>query len=275
MKKNTFFKRSLFGGFKREDVINYIDNMKAELESAKKEIDELREKSAALSSSNEALTEETDKFRSENVSLSMSLAENTLTLNNVKAELDEIKIAKANIENENKSLKEENEDYKGKIARAAEIESHVGGMIADAKIYKEKLISDAKIEIDAMSASYRNSAEEITKKIDFFTNELNDLSSSVSTSLSSIMDSLIKMSNEIEQSKKSLSDKTTSETSSGVCGYSLNEGESQRPQPVLGTESAQNADASFSAVNTVQNEVYGDFSSAFKEILGFNGSIIS
>ncbi len=275
MKKNTFFKRSLFGGFKREDVINYIDNMKAELESAKKEIDELREQNAALSSSNEALTEETDKFRSENVSLSMSLAENTLTLNNVKAELDEIKITKANIENENKSLKEENEDYKGKIERAAEIESHVGGMIADAKIYKEKLISDAKIEIDAMSASYRNSAEEITKKIDSFTNELNDISSSVSSSLSFIMDSLIKMSNEIEQSKKSLSDKTTAETSSGVCGYSLNEVESQRPQPVLGTESSQNADASFPAVNTVQNEVYGDFSSAFKEILGFNGSIIS
>lgn len=275
MKKNTFFKRSLFGGFKREDVINYIDNMKAELESAKKEIDELKEQNATLSSSNESLTEETDKFRSENVSLSMSLAENTLNLNNVKAELDKLKIEKESIENENKALKEENESYRGKIARAAEIESHVGGMIADAKIYKEKLISDAKIEIDAMSASYRNSAEEITKKIDSFTNELNDLSSSVSSSLSSIMDSLIKMSNEIEQSKKSLSYKTTAETSSGVCGYSLDESAPQHPQPVLGTESSQNADASFPAVNTVQNEVYGDFSSAFKEILGFNGSIIS
>lgn len=275
MKKNTFFKRSLFGGFKREDVINYIDNMKAELESAKKEIDELREQNAALSSSNEALTEETDKFRSENVSLSMSLAENTLTLNNVKAELDEIKITKANIENENKSLKEENEDYKGKIARAAEIESHVGGMIADAKIYKEKLISDAKIEIDAMSASYRNSAEEITRKIDSFTNELNDISSTVSSSLSSIMDSLIKMSSEIEQSKNSLSDNVSAQTPSEVCGYSLDDSVPQHPQPILGAESSQNADASFPAVNTVKDEVYGDFSSAFKEILGFNGSIIS
>lgn len=279
MKKNTFFKRSLFGGFKREDVINYIDNLKSELESVKKENEELREKNSSLTSANEALTGETDKFRSENVSLSMSLGENTITLNKVKAELSQAKDEAERLNTENSLLKAENEKYKSKIDRACEIESHVGGMIADAKIYKEKLISDAKNEISAMSASYCSAAKEITEKIDSFTDELNDLSAGVSASLSSIMDSLIKMSNEIEKSKNSFTDTDNDKpnSSSSVCGYSLDANtNTQHPQPVLGAESSQNTDASsFPTVNTAQNEIYGDFSSAFNDLLGCSGSIIN
>lgn len=279
MKKNTFFKRSLFGGFKREDVIDYIDNLKSELESAKKESEELREELSDLKSTNETLARETDKYRSESVSISMSLGEVTLEVNKLKAELSEAKNKSDRFEKENEILKAENEESKSKIARANEIESHIGGMIADAQIYKEKLISDAKNEINTMSATYRSSAEEITKKIDSFTNELNDISSSVSSSLSSIMDSLIKMSGEIERSKNAFADTkdTNQNLSSGVCGYSLeNDNQSQHPQPIVGSESVQNTDsASFSGTNSSQSGAYGDFSSAFNDLLGFSGTIIS
>lgn len=279
MKKNTFFKRSLFGGFKREDVINYIDNLKSELERARKDAEELREENSSLKSANEALSSETDKYRSENASLSISLGENTITLNKVKAELSDAKNEYARLSEENSLLKAENEKCQSKIERANEIESHVGGMIADAKIYKEKLISDAKNEINAMSATYRSSAEEITKKIDSFTNELNDISSSVSSSLSSIMDSLIKMSGEIERSKNSFADNedTNQNLSSGVCGYSLDsDTHAQHPQPVIGTESLQNTDSSsFPTTNNSQSGVYNDFSAAFDDLLGYSGTIIS
>lgn len=282
MKKNTFFKRSLFGGFKREDVINYIDNLKSELESAKKDAETLREENASLKSSNDALAAETDKFRSENVSLSMSLGENTLQLNEVKAKLSEAEEKIGVLERENDSIKAENETYKSKVERASEIESHVGGMIADAKIYREKLVADARNEINNISASYHTAAKAITEKIDTFADELNDLSADVSASLSSIMDSLIKMSDEIEKSKNSFADSNSLNTeepksASGVCGYSLNAdtGE-QHPQPVLGSESMQKADpGSFPAVNSSHSEMYGDFSSAFNELLGFSGNIIN
>lgn len=282
MKKNTFFKRSLFGGFKREDVINYIDNLKSELESAKKDAEALREENTSLKNSNEALAAETDKFRSENVSISMSLGENTLALNEAKAKLEEAEEKIKFLESENASIKSENETYISKIERASEIESHVGGMIADAKIYREKLVADAKNEISNISASYRTAAKAITEKIDSFADELNDLSADVSASLSSIMDSLIKMSDEIEKSKNSFdnsaySDEKEMKSVTGVCGYSLNsDTEEQHPQPVLGTESMQNTEAgSFPAVNSSHNEIYGDFSSAFNDLLGFSGNIIN
>lgn len=277
MKKNTFFKRSLFGGFKREDVINYIDNLKSELERARKDAEELREENSSLKSANEALSSETDKYRSENASLSISLGENTITLNKVKAELSDAKNKYARLSEENSLLKAENEKCQSKIERASEIESHVGGMIADAKIYKEKLIADAKNEISTISASYCSAAKEITEKIDSFTDELNDLSAGVSASLSSIMDSLIKMSNEIEKSKNSFTNTDDkSNLSSGVCGYSLDaQTDVQHPQPVLGSESLQNTDSSYPTVNNSQNGIYGDFSSAFNDLLGFNGSIIN
>ena len=258
MKKNTFFKRSLFGGFKREDVINYIDKKSA----------------------NEALTSETDKYRSDNASLSISLGESTLSLNKVKAELSDSKSEYERLREENSLLKAENEKYQSKIERACEIESHVGGMIADAKIYKEKLIADAKNEISTISASYCSAAKEITDKIDSFTDELNDLSAGVSASLSSIMDSLIKMSNEIERSKNSFTDTESNKSnlSSGVCGYSLDDTgtDAQHPQPVLGSESLQNTDApSFPAVDNSHSGIFGDFSSAFNDLLGCSGSIIN
>lgn len=277
MKKNTFFKRSLFGGFKREDVINYIDNLKSELERARKDAEELREENSSLKSANEALASETDKYRSENASLSISLGENTITLNKVKAELSDAKNEYERLSEENSLLKAENEKCQSKIERASEIESHVGGMIADAKIYKEKLIADAKNEISTISASYCSAAKEITEKIDSFTDELNDLSAGVSASLSSIMDSLIKMSNEIEKSKNSFTNTDDkSNLSSGVCGYSLDaQTDVQHPQPVLGSESLQNTDSSYPTVNNSQNGIYGDFSSAFNDLLGFNGSIIN
>lgn len=277
MKKNTFFKRSLFGGFKREDVINYIDNLKSELERARKDAEELREENSSLKSANEALASETDKYRSENASLSISLGENTITLNKVKAELSDAKNEYERLSEENLLLKAENEKCQSKIERASEIESHVGGMIADAKIYKEKLIADAKNEISTISASYCSAAKEITEKIDSFTDELNDLSAGVSASLSSIMDSLIKMSNEIEKSKNSFTNTDDkSNLSSSVCGYSLDaQTDVQHPQPVLGSESLQNTDSSYPTVNNSQNGIYGDFSSAFNDLLGFNGSIIN
>ncbi len=44
------FKRSFFGGFKREDVISYVEQLMNEMQSDKAVIDELKAKLAALES---------------------------------------------------------------------------------------------------------------------------------------------------------------------------------------------------------------------------------
>lgn len=51
------FKRSFFGGFKREDVIGYVEQLMNEMQSDKAVIDELKAKLAALESAERASAE--------------------------------------------------------------------------------------------------------------------------------------------------------------------------------------------------------------------------
>lgn len=54
------FKRSFFGGFRREDVIGYVEQLMNEMQSDKAVIDELKARLAALESAERASAEASD-----------------------------------------------------------------------------------------------------------------------------------------------------------------------------------------------------------------------
>lgn len=61
MKENKFFKKSLFGGFKRKDVLSYIEELHQKLMDNEVEIAQLKEANAQLSSEYNILSKEIEE----------------------------------------------------------------------------------------------------------------------------------------------------------------------------------------------------------------------
>lgn len=135
--ENTSFKNSLFGGFNRQDVIDYIESasrknsetvaalesevatLKDECEALRKERDELSEKLAELNEKLAALTEERDE-------LACSLGEAKSLGESFAAGLEEANASLSAANEELALLRPQAEEY-------TKVKEHISGIELDAK----------------------------------------------------------------------------------------------------------------------------------------------
>lgn len=198
MNSNSFFKRVIFGGFKRDDVIEYIDGLHGELESAKREAEEvkaeaeeLRRKNEALSAENSSLNSRVESVKSDNENLSESLSDTRHSLDVLKTKLEVTEF--------------ERDEFKEKAVRADKIEAQVGSMIADANVYREKLIAGAKKEISDLSYDYTEKAEEAADKFTLLKEEVNAVSSAVAESFAGLAERIAGLTDDIKAGIETIS----------------------------------------------------------------------
>ncbi|MCR4925607.1 MAG: hypothetical protein K5917_04885 [Clostridiales bacterium] len=190
MKKDHIFKKSVFGGFNRKDVLQYIDEIKKET-VAEKEV------SKALVEKCDALTSTIDGLETE---ISNANSRETKLLNDLSDKTDEIialekKIAE--LEGKIETLEENSEKYKM-------VESQVGSMIVDARCYSDKVIENAKEKVGEISAEYCEIADDISKEIDDMSGDLHSVSDKVSSVINTVVDKLSKLTNHLKSAEKLL-----------------------------------------------------------------------
>ena len=175
MSKDVLFKTSAFGGFKKDEVMDFVQQVLGE----KGELERLLLNNTTR---NNQLTAELNHVKSELDSLSgvrdelaeclIKIEDLTNALNEKDAIIEEFTSKLAEAEKNNCSsdeldkLKAENEALKADIEKKRDMERQVGAAMLDARVHSEELIEEAKEKANNVTKAIYNAIGETAVKID-------------------------------------------------------------------------------------------------------------
>lgn len=175
MGKDILFKTSAFGGFKKDEVMDFVQQVLGE----KGELERLLLNNTTR---NNQLTAELNHVKTELDSLSgvrdelaeclIKIEDLTNALNEKDAIIEEFTSKLAEAEKNNCSsdeldkLKAENEALKADIEKKRDMERQVGAAMLDARVHSEELIEEAKEKANNVTKAIYNAIGETAVKID-------------------------------------------------------------------------------------------------------------
>lgn len=217
MKKDRIFKKSIFGGFKREDVLNYIDEIKSECAGQKEKNKELCEKCEGLGSELERLENEIKAAAEREKELSDDISKKNDEIAALSARI-------AQLESENSELLQSSEKYKA-------IEAQVGSIIVDARYCSDRIIENTRGEIDKFTADYCQTANGISAQMDGVSSELFDVQEKISGIITAVADKFSKLTSHLKSTEKLLlkSNKDYEETASRLKNAVFSENTGYKP----------------------------------------------
>ena len=175
MSKDVLFKTSAFGGFKKDEVMDFVQQVLGE----KGELERLLLNNTTR---NNQLNAELNHVKSELDSLSgvrdelaeclIKIEDLTNALNEKDAIIEEFTSKLAEAEKNNCSsdeldkLKAENDALKADIEKKRDMERQVGAAMLDARVHSEELIEEAKEKANNVTKAIYNAIGETAVKID-------------------------------------------------------------------------------------------------------------
>ena len=194
--ENNTFKGSLFGGFNREDVIDYIKKTSAEstarIESLESDIDklcaqerELRAQVGSLRGDNDRLAQENRDFASERDTLRTALDAASGELTALRAEAEALRA-------ENASLRAENASFRPMAEQYSTVKEHLAGIELDAHQRAEEYersvrarlaaaIGECRAQCDTVLATLSNTCINVTGELRRAENSVSTLPAAFST----------------------------------------------------------------------------------------------
>lgn len=126
--KTRAFKKALFGGFDKRDVMEYIAEMSAEAASARKEY-----------------LKNSEELKKQNEALKTSMDELSLKLGEQQKAAEELSVAKKELEEINASLTTDNSELRN------ELDNQVGKIFTQARITAQSIVHEARLRADGMN----------------------------------------------------------------------------------------------------------------------------
>ncbi len=199
MAKDVLFKTMTFGGFNKEDVLEYIRAQQTQLTEAKKKLsdNEIEVKAAKRRVSElEAQLSEQQTRAEEYFALSEEYAKKIFVLE------DELNV-----------LNEKLNSVEVGCERAKDVEGQIGALVLDALLYSDKIIRSAKASAKDISSQTRQTIEQAASGVDEIGEDISQMSdnfgvvvaslvskiNSLSTNLSSVADKLDTHSDEVDE----------------------------------------------------------------------------
>ncbi len=193
MAKDVLFRTSAFGGYKKEDVMNFVENLLSEKSSLERLLAANTAERAQLSSQVSQLQTELEgvgKLRSDIIELNAKISEYESSVSDkddLIAELTQ-RVSKAEAApdtvEELNALKSENTRLRDEIDKKRAMERQVGAAMLDARVHSEELVEAAKerannvtkmvyaaigetaVKIDDLSAGIGEIARNFTKSVE-------------------------------------------------------------------------------------------------------------
>lgn len=154
---NANFKTCMFGGFAREDVINYIEKSAREVQER---IDALEKENADLTGSNEQLAQELRTLRTQ-VQVRES---DTQELETLRQQLDEAQSRAAELVSENRQLTAQNNSLRTAAEECARLKERIADIEINAhrrtEEFRAEAITALRQTIDAQRAWCREKQEQ-------------------------------------------------------------------------------------------------------------------
>ena len=189
MAKDVLFKTMTFGGFNKEDVLEYIRAQQTQLTDTQKKLKETEENAAAASKRTrelETLLSEQQTRAEEYFALSEEYAKKIFAL-----------------EDEVDALNEKLNSVEVGCERAKDVEGQIGALVLDALLYSDKIIRSAKASAKGISNQTRQTIEEAASGVD----EIGEDISQMSDNFGVVVASLVSKINSLSSNLNSVADK--------------------------------------------------------------------
>lgn len=175
MAKDVLFKTSAFGGFKKDEVMDFIHDILTQKSELEKQLAASSANTAQLNAEVSQLRREMDDFanvRSELADKKIKLAEIENELEDKAALISELTRQIAQYENsvecsdELAELRSENTRLKSELEKKRGLERQVGAAMLDARVHSEELVEAAKERAESVTKNIYNAIGETAVKID-------------------------------------------------------------------------------------------------------------
>ena len=203
---------SIFGGFKKEDVLSYIEKLQKQIEQLKEDVDskqktilELNEKVESLNFEYVELECENDELEDEINELRASAEEKDAELGTVKAqnsELNEKITALSAVKEEYENAKQKIESNNDELKKA---EARLGAAYLDARKYSENIVASAN---ERAFCAAKSASDDITKQANEISNlsrDIEKLSASFTNSMNELQANITVLSQRMAAAAKNLS----------------------------------------------------------------------
>lgn len=155
MGSEQILKKSVLGGFKKEGVLNYIEQLQSEILSLKKEVsknaavqkdfDDLKSVKEASEKKIASLSEENDALKKENANLIEQNAAYSLKIEEAQVSIADYEKKQRELEEKTAQIEVKFSEIESKYAEYTSTDKKVKEMVADAMSYSEKIIYSAKV----------------------------------------------------------------------------------------------------------------------------------
>lgn len=175
MSNNYMFRTSAFGGFKKEDVMNFVERVLFDKNELEMQLKRKNDDFFKLQTELEALRSQVNELSELRTQLAETLSKVTACEEAMEDKDDIIeglteRLSKqsnneellAQIEN----LKKENISLKADLDKSRDLERQVGVAMLDAHAHSEQLVEEAKVRADSVTKSIYNAIGEAALKID-------------------------------------------------------------------------------------------------------------
>lgn len=165
----TIMKTTLFGGFKKSDVLNYVEQLQTETADIKTMLDAKREESLELKRKIDELEVKLDNLSAVNDRLAEK-----------EAEVNELVVKLEVALKENKQYSEKIAEYDEKSEKLRRAEKQIGAAYIDARRYTDDLVDNAKAKAKDIGAiasqdvkNQANEIEQLLKDVDTISRKFN------------------------------------------------------------------------------------------------------
>lgn len=192
-KEKNVMKTSIFGGFKKSDVISYIENLQNEAADITAELDKKKRESLELRKQIDELEDRLQELSK----VSSELQEKDVKIKDLEDKLDASN-------KESAQLRDRVFEYQDKSERLARAEKQIGAAYIDARRYSDEIIDNAKAkakdvgalasqdvkhqaneieqllrDVDAVSKKFNSSLEQLHKDVYALSTKLNNSASNL------------------------------------------------------------------------------------------------
>ncbi len=175
MSNDLLFRTTAFGGFKKSEVMDFIERVLCEKSELERQLAANTAKTSQLTAqvaSLESELEDTGKLRSEIVELSGKINDYETAISDkdtlIKELTERLSKAEANSANESEFnlLKEENAKLRDELDKKRDIERQVGAAMLDARVHSEELVEQAKERANSVTKAVYAAIGDTAVKID-------------------------------------------------------------------------------------------------------------
>lgn len=175
MSKDLMFRTSAFGGFKKDEVMDFVEKVLNEKSSLERKVATVSAENMQLESEIASLQSDIadiGKLRSEVAELSTKINECEIAMDDkdtlIKELTERLSVAQSKVfdDSEVEELKRENEKLRDELNKKRDIERQVGAAMLDARLHSEELVEQAKERANAVTKTVYAAIGDTAVKID-------------------------------------------------------------------------------------------------------------